>query len=81
MLQLIVVGLVHKFIGRIPTVVQSNNMIIMGLVLSIVAAGGIGYVGYAIRKHEQRDLKVGCEAATPEMIAHEGWDAVVSPCI
>ena len=49
----------------------------MGAILSIVVAVAAGYIGHILYSHEQRDLKVGSSAATPEMMAHESWEAVV----
>lgn len=61
---------------------NSNNcttpLFAMGAILSILLAGGAaGGLGFAIRRHERRGLKVGSDAATPERIAHPSWDAVV----
>ena len=48
-----------------------------GAILSIMVAVAAGYIGHILYRHEQRDLKVGSSAATPEMMAHESWEAVV----
>ena len=48
-----------------------------GAILSIMVAMAAGYIGNILYRHEQRDLKVGSSAATPEMMAHESWEAVV----
>ena len=42
-----------------------------------MVAVAAGYIGHILYRHEQRDLKVGSSAATPEMVAHESWEAVV----
>jgi len=49
----------------------------MGAILSIVVAVAAGYIGRILYIHEQRDLKVGSSAASPEMMEHESWEAVV----
>lgn len=49
----------------------------MGAILSIVVAVAAGYIGHILYIHEQRDLKVGSSTATPEIKAHESWEAVV----
>jgi hypothetical protein len=50
----------------------------MILTISILAgASAVGYSGYSLGKHQQRNLKVGCASATQEMMQHESWEAVV----
>lgn len=49
----------------------------MGLITSVLVAIGAATIGYTIHKHEGRNLVTGSKAATPEMIAHASWDAVV----
>jgi len=49
----------------------------MGVVLSVAVAGAVGYAGYALHRHERRDLIVGCTSATPELESKDGWNAVV----
>ncbi len=50
----------------------------IGIIASVAAAGIAIGVGYAINKHEWRGLRVGSKAATPEMMGHPSWEAVVS---